>query len=416
MNHGVKGRLGPWWKPAIVITALLFTALFTQAAEVYRLEDLVSKLKETNLLIKISELDTRIARQKYRSARALPNPELELSRGKAEIPGEIERADIWDVGVKLSIPNPLYRGLFLKSQKGEIKTAEINALMTRLDMVKELKGHCFRLQYQQKLAVLLQEKMERLSEVSRIIKARVSIGETKEIEYLRATVELQKIRSELFRVEKTLLAEKTGINEVLNNTLAKDFKLEEDFGFKPAPGLEKKVTQLIEKSPLVMLRHNELSAKKAGHQAQRYSLIEGVELFGERGQEPDAKIWKVGIGISVPIFNFKRAEVKKARLEREKARVELEHARKHHLADVTRKTGEVMALEKEIETFTGTILREGEQNVTLSERLYREGEISLVEYLDAQNSFFEIKARYYQAIIEWKILKTELEAMLGVEL
>jgi outer membrane protein TolC len=199
----------------------------------------------------------------------------------------------------------------------------------------------------------------------------------------------------------------------LNYILPGDFATKEDFRFKPLPEIEKNIQQLIETSPLIRLKFNQVKRENAHHKAASFSLIEDIEVFVEHEKEFEGKKWKIGIGISIPIFNWKSTHIKKAKLQKQKARMEYEHQRKHFFADIQRLIGEIRILEKEIETFKGASLKEGRENMELSEILYKEGEVPLVVFLDSQNSFFEIQERYYEAITQWNILKAELEELLG---
>lgn len=391
-------------------------AFSSPAGESYSIENLTTLLEQHNLRLQISEIDRSIAKAEYRTARALPNPELELSKGNGKLLEKPGNATVWGVGVNVSIPNPIYRFYSLKSLRTHITAAQIEAKITRRSVIRDLKEHYFRLQFSRKIAALLQEKIDRLNEVYRITKAKADIGEAKEIDSLRASVEIQKHKSHLFKMEKITAVAKTGINEFLNFSLKKDFSVVEDFGFTPLRDIETRIDLSINKNPFVVLKQNELAGKKAGLKAGRFSLIEAIDIHGERGKEVEAKIWKLGIGISIPLFNTRSAEISKAKYERQKARKELEHAQKHLFADVNRITSEIRVLEKEIETFTGAVLKEGRKNIELSEKLYKAGEISLVVFLDSQNSFFEIEQRYYEAITEWKMLIAALEELLGEEI
>ncbi|MCK4762277.1 MAG: TolC family protein [Candidatus Aminicenantes bacterium] len=408
-----------YFKIIFSLLLLLFPGLFSGGiltAKNYRLHDLVELLKQNSLLLEIATIDNKIAKEDYRAARALPNPEIEMFKGEAEVPGEPGRPAIWGVGGKISIPNPLYRFYFLKSLRKHISEAEIEAEIKKNNIIKDLKTHYFHLQFARKIAVLLQKKIARLTEVNRITKAKATIGEAKEIDYLRTSVEIQKNKSRLFRMEKIVSHQRIKINEFLNFSLEGDYSMAADFSYMPLAGIEESLDELIERCPLIVLKANELEKKKAGLKASRFSILEAVELFGERGQEVDAKTWKVGIGISLPIFNTHAAQIRKAKYERRKAQKEFEHAGKHLFADIDRMVSEIRVLEKEIDTFTGAVLKEGRKNIELTEKLYKEGEISLVVFLDSQNSFFEIEQRYYEAITEWKILKAELDELLGEEI
>jgi cobalt-zinc-cadmium efflux system outer membrane protein len=397
----------------LLLFLLNFFSFSSPTEKSYTLDELTKLLKQHSLLLQITEIGSSIAKEEYRAARALPNPEIELSKGEGELLVGSGNPSLWGVGAKVSIPNPIYRHYFLKSLRKNITAAGIEGDIKKKSIIRALREHYFRLQLSRKIGALLQEKINRLQEVSRITKAKASIGEVKEIDFLRSSVEIQKHKSYLFKMEKIVATSKTRINEFLNFTLNKDFSVLEDFGFTPLTDIENKIDGLIKKSPFVLLKLNELAQKKAGVKAGRHSLIESIEVHGERGKEVEAKLWKFGIGFSIPIFNTKSAEVRKAKYERQKARKELEHAQKHIFADINRIISEIRVSEKEIETFTGAVLKEGRKNIELSEKLYKAGEIPLVVFLDSQNSFFEIEQRYYEAITEWKMLKAELEELLG---
>jgi outer membrane protein TolC len=408
------------WMYLFLIVCLISGFTVKLAAEApptgYTLKQLIQLAQQNNLLLKITELDKDIAAAEYRDHRALPNPEFEYARGKFEIPGGPGNPSIWEMGLKWAMPNPLHRHFLLQSRRAYITEAEIQAEMNKRNIIKGLKTHYFRLQFYKKIKPFWQEKLQRLEEVNKITKAKVSIGESKEIDYLRSSVEIQKNKTNLFRIEKIIGYERTKVNEFLNYILPEDFSVAEDFSFTPLPEIEKRIDQLIEASPLIRLKYNQVKRESAHHKAAGFSIIEEIEVFGEQEQEFEGKKWKVGIGISIPIFNWKSAHIKKAKLQKQKARIEYEHERKHFYADIQRMIGEIRVLEKEIETFTGAIIKEGKENMELSETLYKEGEVPLVVFLDSQNSFLEIQERYYEAITQWNILKAELQELIGEEI
>lgn len=387
--------------------------LSAETDKTYTLNQMIELLKQNNLLLKVAELDKRIAKEEYREVRALPNPGFEYARGKGEIPGGVEKPDIWGMGLKWSMPNPVHRYFFLKSRRTFLTEAEIHAEINKREIVKGLKTHFYRLQFYKKVKTFLEEKLRILNEVSKITRAKVSIGESKEIDSLRSSVEIQKNKTALFRIEKTIAYERISLNEYLDYILPEDFTAVEDFSFTPLPDIEGQINRLIETSPFIRLKFTQLKREKACLHAARSSIIEDIEIFAEKEKEVEGEKWKVGVGVSIPLFNQKTAHIRKAKLQKQRAQIEFEHAKKHFFADIQRMAAEIRSLEKEIETFKGAVLKEGRQNMELSEKLYKEGEVPLVVFLDSQNSFFEVQERYYGAISEWNILKAELEALLG---
>lgn len=384
---------------------------------IYTLDQLLELTVKHNLLLKISHLDRGIARQEYRETRALPNPELEYATGKLESDERPENPTIWGAGVKWSLPNPIQRHFLLQAGKKNISAAEIDTLMRQKELTHGVKTYYFQLRLYLKIKSFLEEEQRILQEVHKITKAKVSIGETKSIDALRSSVEIQKIKTQLFKIQKTINYARIKINEFLNFTLPDDFDISREFTFNPLPPMmEKRLKSLIEKSPLVRLKSAQLDKAAAHHRAASFSLIEEVELFAEKEKEAEGAKWKIGVGVAIPLFDQKGAHRKKARLERQKAKMEYEHAKKHFFADVQQTLSQIRVLEEEIKTFQGAILKEGKQNMELSETLYRAGEVPLVVFLDSQNSFFEIQGRYYEAITEWNLLKSTIEEQLGEDL
>jgi outer membrane protein TolC len=403
-------------KKILIVFSVIFGIIaYPAEAKSYNLENLIEILKQQNLLLKIHEIENTVAEKSYYLNRLLPNPEVELSRGS----GETFAADIrsvWEIGLKISVPNPIYRHFFLKSEKQSITRTRLMSEIRKRMIIREFKRHYYRYHYYQTLKSLFLDKHKALAEMSRIIKTRVSVGEARDIDYLRSSVELQKNRSNLFKNRKRLLYEKARINEFLNNSLTVDSTFVNDIQFSPLPEIEITFDRIAERIPLIRLKNLEVNQRKLQHHAARYSFIESFNLFASKAREVDADIWRVGVGIKIPVFDTKHISVRKASLELEKAGLELKHLGQHFSAEITRIVSEIRILEKEIETFRGAILIEGRENRDLSRKLYKAGEISLVVFLDSQNSYVDLMDRYHEAVSEWNILIAELEAIMGVEL
>lgn len=383
----------------------------------YTLDRLIALAKQKNLSVKISELDRKIAVESYRDSRALDNPEGEYSQGNATAPEVTGNTKIWGWGVKWALPNPLHRYYYLKSLRADITEAGIQAEINNREVIKTLKFHYYKLLLFSKLKTSSEERLRILTEVASITKAKVDIGESKEIDYLRSTVEMQKINTELFRIEKNLAYERNQINELLDFVLPLDFKIEDELNntadFVPMGELKTGIETMAGNSPIVRLESNRVEKGRSQLRAARFSIIESVELFGERAKEIDGKTWRLGLGISIPLFNQKTAAVRLANFEKQKAQLEYDQARKHVTGEIRQMIDEIRVLEKEIETLKNAIVKESKENMDITEKLYKEGEIALMVFLDSQKNFFEMQDRFYEAITEWNILNAELETLLG---
>ncbi len=404
------------WIACLIASGAMAQEPVVRTAKTYNLEELIRLMKQHNLLIKRSVLELEIARQDYRVERILPDIELEATRGNAE-PAETPGPDtkVWSLGIKWELPNPFYRYFHLRSLRANVLKAQIQDRMNLRYYEKSLKHHFFRLQLYKKRHEYLLEKIRILTEMNRITKARVSIGEAKEIDALRTSVEIQQSRTSLFGMEQAIAYERAKMNEFLNNTLPEDFSIADDFSFQTVEDLDGLRERMLKNSLAMQLKVREAEHARENLSAGKWSFLKGIDVFAEREREIEANIWRFGVGVSVPLFGSSLAIARRARLELERASVDLEHEGKHLAADIQRLTAHLRILEREIDTFRGAVLKEGEENMKLTGLLYRSGEVPLTVYLDSQESYYGLKDRFYEAITEWKLLKAEIEEISGEE-
>lgn len=427
-NFFILLLLLPWLSAAQTATESPKQTLEESQAP-FTLKKLLELSSQHNLLLKISSLAEQITRQEYRQARALPNPEVELATGKMKFSGSGDVAEnvnnlyrpvIWSAGIKWSLPNPLAREFHLRGEKQNISLAAIEHEKKQKELSNQVKIHYYELCLWLKNLEILNRKHKNLDDVNAITVSRVEVGEAPATDKLRSSVELQKINSQRFKAEKNVTRLRDKLREMLNFALPADFTVAnslDDSEFTPFPAIsDKDLKILINYSPRI--RESEVRYGQAAnqHRAAGFSLIDNIELFAEKEKEADGEKWKVGLGVAIPLFDQKGALQKKTRLQKEKTLMELHHHRNHFLAEVQQSISQVRVLEKEITSYRGAILQEGRTNLELTEALYKAGEVSLMLFLDARNSFFEIEERYYEAITEWRILKASLEEQLGVEL
>jgi outer membrane protein TolC len=118
--------------------------------------------------------------------------------------------------------------------------------------------------------------------------------------------------------------------------------------------------------------------------------------------------------LEIPLFNTPQPAVKKARLIRDLAQKELEKTRNNLGEELHSRISDLRFKEKQILAFAESILREREETLRIASGLYREGEISLLEYLQLQQEAFRVEIEYYRVLTRWQIGKAELQEIVGV--
>lgn len=400
------------------MTLLLSLLPFNVAGAVkkYSLKELEKIMSEKNLSIRMSGIDLKIARVDYKEAGRLENPVFEYERGKATPIEGGEKINVWGYSLGLELPNPVSWIYKRKAEKMALLNAENRSRMERAGVKRELRALYYSLQLLLNREALYRTRLKSLVETGKIARLKADIGETKEIDALRASVETQKVRTELFRIEKERKYTMIKMRAFLNEAIPSDFTIMRDFSFTPVDNAEKRITALLNSVPEIREKNLEVKEAANDKKAKTAGLFPGIELRGIRGREPDAKVWKVSAGIKIPLFNSGLLGVKRASLKKEKAETERRYALKRVKSHLEGLVFRLRSSEKEIQTYSASILKEGRENLKISGQLYKAGEIPLIVYIDAQNSWLELEEGYYNAVTEWKLIKSEIEEITGVEL
>ena len=100
-------------------------------------------------------------------------------------------------------------------------------------------------------------------------------------------------------------------------------------------------------------------------------------------------------------------------------RVEEEELRALRLkisADVRSWISQLRLSELSLQIFHQGLLQQAEKSLRISEVSYTQGEISLIDYLDSQRTYFSILNDYQDSLYQWNADKAALEKAIGEEI
>ena len=84
--------------------------------------------------------------------------------------------------------------------------------------------------------------------------------------------------------------------------------------------------------------------------------------------------------------------------------------------EIKTKYNKLRLSEQIIQLFLSSLLKEAEASLKIAEVSYKQGEISLVEYLDSQRTYISILKDYQNSLFNWNINRASLEKSIGEEL
>ncbi len=94
---------------------------------------------------------------------------------------------------------------------------------------------------------------------------------------------------------------------------------------------------------------------------------------------------------------------------------ELEMTRLDLSTEIAVRSGNLELSTERIGIFREGLLNQAEVSLQLSETSYRQGEISLLEYLDAQRTYYSILNDYQDSLYNWNLDRAALAKAVGEE-
>ena len=166
---------------------------------------------------------------------------------------------------------------------------------------------------------------------------------------------------------------------------------------------EKLVALALERRPDVRATRVDARRASARQRSARRDAFPDVALgptythsgFAVSGDNPNT----LGLSVSVVLPVFDRNQAARARADLELRRAANDEARlglvvRQEIADATRRERRSRRL---VSTYEGGMLRLAEDALKTAERLYRAGASSLLEFLEAERTYLEIRGQYLRA-------------------
>ncbi len=115
------------------------------------------------------------------------------------------------------------------------------------------------------------------------------------------------------------------------------------------------------------------------------------------------------ISISIPIWDRKQSELKKARTAKDVADINIKNKYLEIQKEVEAAYRSFMAEKEGIVIYTDEIMPQVDESLKLNEISYKEGSISFIEFLTIQKDLLETRAAYLNALLDYN------KAIIGIE-
>lgn len=389
----------------------------TSAQQSYSMADLITMGLEKNPRLLAQTMQARADRAAWQSSRRLFNPSLEYEFGSGELYDGTESRNLSGFTISQLLENPVKRHHRIQMAESEWKAADLTRRAIELEIVFNIKEHAYHLLLLKAREDFARKGLESLEEAHRLIATRVRLGETRELEAIRLEVEVMRARYQLNSIltEKRFTARY--LNALMGNGLPDDFEVEGELTWEPTPvNAESYLADALQSHPLIGRSESELAFARSQLGMARSLIIPDPRISGFRAEELDGRISGVGISIEIPLWNQNAKEVMRTRSIADMKTYELEMTRLDLSTEIAVRMGNLELSTERIEIFQEGLLNQAEVSLQLSETSYRQGEISLLEYLDAQRTYYSILNDYQESLYNWNLDRAALQKAVGEDI
>lgn len=402
----------------LLMVAVLCGASALRAQEPLRIETFVEIVLQSHPAAQAARAFDESAAAESRVARLLPDPTLELSLGQGRsVTDSSVRAT--ETGITLSQVIPWF-----PARAAGIEAADFAAAARRA----EGSATRWRLRVDARLAFYRLLQARALVEVARatemdarslldLVSRRAALGETREVDRIKARVEWLKQQRELHKAQREADAAEATVRTLAASPLPQPLELQ---GRLPEPTdststLEVATPTRLERSPQ-MARARAEAARAASLLANaRRSRVPdlGLSLFSLKELDRDA--YGASLGIVIPLWNARRGDIARARAESMLRSADTDRIRLALLTEVETRRRDVDTSAAEAATLMNELLPSAAESLRLARLLFEEGETSLLDLLDAQRTARDARREEIRARFELAVALSELQRLLGPE-
>lgn len=362
------------------------------------------------------------ARGEERQAGAFPNPALVYAHEETSQGGDTNREDIALVQQRLEIAGQ--RGLREEAARlrREAAEAQLAAAVRTLDFDVS-RAYALAVAAERK-AAYASEAADAFARAREISAERRRRGDVSGYEDRRTALEAARyaaLRAEAERERRTARAELASLLAVSPEA---------------APVLEAPLADALDVAPpigdLVPLRAAALERHPAIRAAELARRAEEAEArLARRERVPDATVglgykreevadvtgswdgFAAQVSVPLPLWDRRGGAIAAAEARARGGAAELRRVRRRVALEVERTWSEVQAASTQLEAIRPQLGAEAEAALTAARTAYREGEIALVEWLDAVRAYYEAESTYADLLADHFIRRAALERAVG---
>jgi outer membrane protein, heavy metal efflux system len=405
-----------------VRTMLLLLALSTSpaalSADTITLERALDLAEVHSPRLQTALAEVERARSGIRTARAYPNPEVELFSGqiRAKVPGVTSgRGTAIAIGQTIDLPNQ--RGPRIRAAEAGLDSSRYMLQEARLMLRADVKQAFYNVLQRRAEYELALDNQRLLEQIKNRIELRVKVGEGARFELVRAEAELSgavnQANSAKLRVDQALAQLRVLIGAPL--PMDTDVKGELAAGISTEE-LEPLRKLMLDRYPAIQQTKAEIRRAESRLESERAQRYPRPTLFAGVDSQPDQQRGIFGVSVPIPLWDQRQGPIGESVAQFQQATSQAELVRLGLNGELEVNYSRLKVAVQQIAAFEGGLLKQAESALSVAESAFRFGERGFIEVLDAQRVLRSVRADFLAARFEKQSALTEIDRLTAKDL
>jgi len=381
------------------------------------LRDAIAHALVNNPKLKAFSLDIRAAEARKLQAGLLPNPEIDVEVEEFGGTGELAGFDASETSIQIGQLIELADKRSKRTHLADIEKdlAELDFKSKRLDVMSDVSSAFVDVLAAQEQLNLSKELVDLSEKAYSTVAERVRAGQDSPVEETKAKIALSNTKIEFDRAGKELvsvrhqLAATWGSSNPVFEKVAGGF-----YDLSPAPPLEE-LAGLISQNPDIARWQAEKERSRAALELEKAKATSDIKLGGgiQYFDEGDDSAFILGVSIPFPLFDRNQGNIKQAMYMLAKTEEQHKAAQVDIRAGLAEASTKLSSSFSEITIIQNDVLPLAKSAFDATNQGYRQGKFEYLVVLDAQRTFFEVRAKYIEALAGYHKARADVERLIG---
>jgi len=418
--------LARFWNCAVLMTVMVAGASgtllpsFAQAKEqtpTFELDRIIDLALERNPAIAGARSVIEQNEGGKIQAGAYPNPTLSGGTGSGALRDPTTggpRVTEYNLTLHQTVEWPGMRAARKDAAAAGLSGATVGLEEAKLNLIAEVKGLFYELLLAERTVDLLQQNLEIVQEVARIVKARVRSGEGPQFEAVKADVEVLKAKQEMTKAKNAVRVKLVGLDTLTAGALGPRYRVQGDFrSLRDRLDPEQMAARDLSQHPVLKRQGKLVEQAEFTVAKERQARVPNVTLYGGYARDAGREAMIAGASLPTPLWYLQQGHIATALGTQRKEEAELIRSRNDLTRAINQHAREAETAQEQILVYEEGLLKQAQEALRIAQLSFRQGASSLLDVLDAQRVQRQITVDYNLARFELSLALTRFERALG---